>query len=145
LEVKKIILDTNAYSRLLVGDEKVLDALSEAETVYMSIFVLGELFAGFCGGNKERKNRETLRRFLQQPAVKILHAGLETAEIFGQLKNTLKISGTLLPINDVWIAAQAIETGAVIVTFDLHFQHVPGLRVWFNLVQPKPKPPHRSR
>jgi tRNA(fMet)-specific endonuclease VapC len=135
--MKKIILDTNAYSRLLAGDQYVLDALSNTETVYMSIFVLGELYAGFYGGNKERKNREILQRFLLKPAVKILHAGAETAEIFGQLKNNLKKAGKLLPINDVWIAAQAIETGAVLITYDLHFQRVPGLRLWPNLVLPK--------
>jgi tRNA(fMet)-specific endonuclease VapC len=135
--VKKIILDTNAYSRLLAGDEDVLDVLSNTETVYMSIFVLGELYAGFYGGNKERKNREILQRFLLKPAVKILIAGSETAEIFGQLKNTLRQAGKLLPINDVWIAAQAIETGAVLITYDLHFHSVPGLRLWTNLVLPK--------
>ena len=50
--MKKIILDTNAYANLLTGDDKVLDALSSAETVYMSVFVLGELFACFAGGSK---------------------------------------------------------------------------------------------
>jgi predicted nucleic acid-binding protein len=45
--VKKIILDTNAYTRFLAGDQDVLDILGASETVYMSIFVLGELYAGF--------------------------------------------------------------------------------------------------
>ena len=45
--MKAIILDTNAYTRLLAGDENVLDIVASAETVYMSIFVLGELHAGF--------------------------------------------------------------------------------------------------
>jgi tRNA(fMet)-specific endonuclease VapC len=132
--MKKIILDTNAYSRLLTGEEDVLDVLSSAETVYMSIFVLGELYAGFYGGNKERKNRETLRQFLLKPTVKILHAGAETAELFGRLKNNLKKAGRLLPINDVWIAAHGLETGSVLITYDSHFQHVPGLRLWDNVI-----------
>ena len=50
--MKKIILDTNAYTRLLTGEEDVLDVIGTAETVYMSIFVLGELHAGFAGGTK---------------------------------------------------------------------------------------------
>ena len=49
--MKNILLDTNCYSAYLAGDERVLDVLAEAEFVYMSIFVLGELFAGFMGGN----------------------------------------------------------------------------------------------
>ena len=44
--MKAIILDTNAYTRLLAGDENVLGAVASADTVYMSIFVLGELHAG---------------------------------------------------------------------------------------------------
>lgn len=41
--MKKVILDTNAYTKLLAGEGDVLDAISVAETVYMSVFVLGEL------------------------------------------------------------------------------------------------------
>lgn len=128
--MKKIILDTNAYARLLAGDDDVLIAASSAETVYMSVFVLGELFAGFAGGAKKRENREILQRFLIKPAVKILNATAETAEVFGQVKFNLKRSGTPLPINDVWIAAHALETGSAIVTYDTHFKSIPGLRLW---------------
>ena len=128
--MKKIILDTNAYTHLLAGERDVLDALGEAETVFMSIFVLGELYAGFFGGTKEKENKSILRRFLEKPTVKILNATAETAEIFGMIKNTLKKQGTPLPINDVWIAAHGIETGSTILTFDPHFKSVPGLRLW---------------
>lgn len=48
----KVPLDTNALSALWSGDERVLDALGEAECVFMSIIVLGELFAGFRGGTR---------------------------------------------------------------------------------------------
>ncbi|MEA1949479.1 MAG: type II toxin-antitoxin system VapC family toxin [Thermodesulfobacteriota bacterium] len=128
--MKKIILDTNAYTRLLAGDEDVLDIISMADTLYMSIFVLGELYAGFAGGSKEQENRETLNRFLLKPTVKILNATLETAEVFGMVKSKLKTAGTPLPINDIWIAAHAIETGSTIITFDKHFKEVSGLRLW---------------
>ena len=128
--MKKIILDTNAYVQLLAGREEVLDNISTAETLYMSIFVLGELYAGFAGGSKEQENREILDRFLLKPTVKILNATSETAEVFGMLKSSLKAAGTPLPINDVWIAAHAVETGSVLVAFDRHFNQVPGLRLW---------------
>jgi len=128
--MKKIILDTNAYTRLLTGEEDVLDVIGTAETVFMSIFVLGELYAGFAGGRKERENKETLNRFLLKPAAKILNATAETAEVFGKVKQNLKKAGTPLPINDVWIAAHAIETGSTIITYDSHFKNVAGLRLW---------------
>lgn len=128
--MKKIILDTNAYTNLLVGGEDVLDIISSADIVYMSIFVLGELYAGFAGGSKEKENRETLKSFLYKPSVKILNASLETADVFGMVKNKLKTAGTPMPINDIWIAAHAIETGSTIITFDKHFKKISGLRLW---------------
>lgn len=54
----------------------------------------------------------------------------ETADVFGQVKDALKRAGAPIPMNDVWIAAQAIETGSVLITYDRHFSKVPGLRLW---------------
>jgi tRNA(fMet)-specific endonuclease VapC len=107
-----------------------LDVISVAETVYMSIFVLGELHAGFRGGKKEKENKDILQKFLFKHTVKILHATAETAEVFGTIKFNLKKAGNPLPINDVWIAAHGIETGSVLITYDEHFKKVAGLRLW---------------
>jgi tRNA(fMet)-specific endonuclease VapC len=128
--MRNILLDTNCYSAYLAGDERVLDVLSEAESVYMSIFVLGELFAGFRGSRKMQLSRDYLKRFLAKKTVTTLAATLETAEIFGDLKDKLNKAGTPLPINDVWIAAHALETGSVLITYDAHFQEITGLRRW---------------
>ena len=128
--MRKILLDTNAYSRLAGGAEELLDVLGDADVVYFSVFVLGELLAGFRGGKREKQNRQTLREFLASPTVKLLMATEETAEVFGEVKDALRRQGTPLPINDVWIAAHAIEAGAVLVTFDSHFGQVHGLRKW---------------
>ncbi|MCD6533338.1 MAG: type II toxin-antitoxin system VapC family toxin [Deltaproteobacteria bacterium] len=128
--MKNILLDTNCYSAYLTGDERVLNALVEAESVYMSIFVLGELFAGFRGGSKRQQNLDYLKQFLTKKTVKILDATMETAEIFGDLKEKLKKNGSPIPINDVWIAAHALETSSVLITYDAHFQNITGLRRW---------------
>ncbi len=128
--MKNILLDTNCYSAYLSGDERVLNVLVEAETVYMSIFVLGELFAGFRGGSKMQQNLDYLKQFLAKKTVKILDATMETAEIFGDLKEKLKNNGSPIPINDVWIAAHALETSSVLITYDAHFQNITGLRRW---------------
>jgi len=36
--MRKVLLDTNAYARLVAGDGQILDTVSAAEKVYMSIF-----------------------------------------------------------------------------------------------------------
>ncbi|MBI2590522.1 MAG: type II toxin-antitoxin system VapC family toxin [Candidatus Blackburnbacteria bacterium] len=131
--MRKILLDTNAYTKLLLGEKPVLDELARADLIYLPSIVLGELFAGFMGSSREKKNRKLLEKFLQKPGVKMTPVGNETAEIFGDIKHTLSKNGTPLPINDVWIASCAVETGAVVVTFDNHFSKIPGLRVWGHI------------
>jgi len=128
--MKKILLDTNAYSNYLRGNEKVLDALSKADIVYASIFVLGELYSGFKGGAKELWNKDILRSFLEKPTVSVVDTSIETSEIFADIKHSLIKTGNPIPINDVWIAAHAFETGSVLITFDDHFSKIPGLRLW---------------
>ncbi len=130
--MKKILLDTNAYTRLLAGDAFVLHALAEADTVFISIFVLGELYAGFRGGARESQNRSQLKDFMRKPTVRILSANEDTAEIFGKLKHQLKTAGTPIPLNDVWIAAHSLESGSQLITYDAHFTLIPGLLLWKN-------------
>ena len=128
--MKSIVLDTNCYAAYRAGDNRVLEALVNAETVWMSVIVLGELHAGFRGGTKMVENQQQLNLFLAKPTVKILDVSKESAEIFGEVKDQLKKSGTPLPINDVWIAAHTIENGSVLVSYDQHFKEVAGLRYW---------------
>jgi tRNA(fMet)-specific endonuclease VapC len=128
--MRKVLLDTNAFTSLFKGDERVLETISKSDTIYVSIFVLGELLAGFKGGSKELQNKEILNRFLEKNTVEILEATAETADVFGQLKHELRIAGTPIPINDVWIASHALETGSVLITYDIHFKKVKGIRLW---------------
>jgi len=128
--MNKILLDTNAYVRFLRGDEKVMGCLARADTVHVSVFVLGELYAGFKAGSTEKGNKELLERFLLKPTVSVLDATMDTADVFGFIMASLRKSGTPIPINDVWIAAQCLETGSLLVTYDNHFAQIPGLRLW---------------
>lgn len=128
--MKKIIIDTNGYSMLLAGDTSIRDILGEADTVFISIVVLAELYAGFRCGNKEKENRKILKEFLTKPLVVILNCTEETSEIFGEIKCNLKRKGIPIPINDIWIASHAIESGSILITCDAHFKEIDGLRLW---------------
>jgi tRNA(fMet)-specific endonuclease VapC len=131
--MRRIVLDTNAYSAYRVGDSRVLDALAGAEEVFMPLFVLGELYFGFKGGVREQENRMDLRKFLTKPTVSLHRPTEDTAELFGNVKDQLKRKGRPIPINDVWIAASCLELGSVLVTFDNHFREIGGLRIWDHL------------
>jgi len=127
--MKKILLDTNAYSSFRFGDKTILSALGAAETIYLSVFVIGELLVGFAGGKRNKENRIQLEEFKSKQTVKVLFATEETAQVFASIKNALKRAGTPIPSNDLWIAAHALETGSAMVTFDKYFTFVPGLRI----------------
>jgi tRNA(fMet)-specific endonuclease VapC len=129
----KILLDTNAYSSFLSGDKSVFDYIVEAEVIYISTIVIGELFAGFHGGGKLSQNREELKSFLSKDGVEVIDVTVETAEIFGEIKAGLSKKGKMIPLNDIWIAAHSIETGSKLITYDKHFKNISGLRIWEEL------------
>ena len=129
----RILLDTNAYSGFMAGDPIIFDYLVESEAIYLSTVTLGELFAGFHGGSRYSINVKELKSFLSKDGVKVINVTLETSEIFGEIKTLLRNQGEKIPLNDIWIAAHTVETGAKLITYDAHFKHIPGLRVWEEL------------
>jgi tRNA(fMet)-specific endonuclease VapC len=50
-----------------------------------------------------------------------------TSDRYSRIALQLKQQGTPLPSNDVWIAAQTMETGAELITMDNHFKNISGL------------------
>lgn len=128
--MRAVLIDTNAFTALLRGDPDVLKAIDHADCVYASVIVIGELEAGFRGGSRYSANIEILERFLTKQPVEILPVTRDTSDAFGRIKNTLRQKGTPIPINDVWIGAQCIETGAHLLTYDRHFSQIDGLRIW---------------
>ena len=88
--MKKILLDTNAYSALLNGNKEIFGIISKAEVIHFSVIVIGELFAGFNGGSKKQDNINLLNEFLDQSSVETLNVSFETSSIFGLLKHDLK-------------------------------------------------------
>ena len=128
--MKYVLLDTNAYSNLVRGDTAVRDALGRAETVYMSAVVIGELLSGFKSGSHEKRNIAVLTEFLNSPSVRLVGISHDTSEVYAQMMHALRTAGTPIPTNDVWIASQAVETGAVLVTYNAHFKRIATVRVW---------------
>lgn len=61
--MKSILLDTNACFVYRNGNNLVLDGPAGVDKVYMSVFVLGELFYGFEGGERSIENRHELDKF----------------------------------------------------------------------------------
>jgi tRNA(fMet)-specific endonuclease VapC len=120
----RLVLDTSAYSHFRVGHPRVLDFIAAAETVVLSAVVLGELEAGFRLGRREQENRTLLAEFLAEPFVQISEVTASVARHYGRLFTDLRRAGTPIPINDIWIAATALDCGGHLLTFDEHFHQV---------------------
>lgn len=90
--------------------------------------VVGELLFGFRNGTRYQKNLADLED-LAQPGVTLHPVSWVTADRFGRVAADLKRMGKPIPSNDIWIAAHAFETGAELVTMDVHFRHVAGLPI----------------
>lgn len=119
--MSRLCLDTSAYSHFQRGDARAVELIDQAEWVGVPAIVLGELRAGFqLGGQRERNERE-LHAFLANPAVELLTVDGEVSQHYADIVADLRRRGTPLPTNDMWIAATAARAGAIVLTYDEHF------------------------
>ena len=125
-----ILIETNTFSAFIKGDKKVISELGKTNNISISVVTIGELSYGFKKGAKEASNQAILENFIKGLRITILKVTLESAKIYGQIKYDLMKKGLPIPENDIWIAAQAIETGSVLVTYDKHFLQIPRVKVW---------------
>ncbi|MEP7134878.1 MAG: type II toxin-antitoxin system VapC family toxin [Chloroflexota bacterium] len=123
----KVLLDTNIVIALFADDASVKDNLSKTEEVFIPNVVIGELFYG---AHKSTRSKENLTRIedLASSSV-ILGCDTETARIYGEIKNTLRIKGHPIPENDIWIAAIAVQHSLTLVSRDAHFGEIEKLEV----------------
>ena len=128
----RILLDSNAYSRLMRGDDQTAVVVRGATEILMSAVVVGELLYGFRNGSRFDRNASDLRSFLDNPYVSFVPVGSTTADRYSRIASALRAKGHPIPTNDVWIAAHAMETGADLVSADRHFEAVDGI-AWLRL------------
>ena len=117
-----VLLDTNAYSRLMQGEERVIRVANAAKRVLLCSVVLGELESGFRGGSRYDRNTAELKEFCADAKVEKVFSTEKTALNYGELMAALRGAGTKIPTNDVWIGAFAREYGAAICSFDHHMK-----------------------
>jgi predicted nucleic acid-binding protein len=123
----KICIDTNAYSAFKRGNPEIILLFETARTIVVPVVTLGELYAGFHIGTQQKRNVKELQEFLDQNGIEIKSPDQDLAERYGIIVSELRRNGTPIPSNDIWIAATALETGSRLVSYDKHFEVVPGL------------------
>jgi len=129
-----MIFDTSIWVGLAAGQisgQAVHQATGD-ESVFISAISLGELSFGVesCNDPVKRMLRmRFLRKYEQRP---VLDVTARTASAFGLLAAFMKQTGRSprTRVNDLWIAAQAIENDYALLTTNIKdFAGLPGLRV----------------
>jgi len=123
----KILIDTNAYSLYRKEHSPIIRKIAESESVLVSPVVLGEILFGFRRGSRFEHNMSLLTRFLEHEAVEVVPIAEVTADRYARIVLQLRRQGTPIPTNDIWIAAQAMEHGAELLTADSRFERINGL------------------
>ena len=92
-----VALDTNAYSDFMRGVAARVQVVRMATRVFLPVFVLGELRAGFAAGNQQTANETNLDRFLASPRVTLLLPDEATTRHYARLFLELRQQGAAIP------------------------------------------------
>jgi tRNA(fMet)-specific endonuclease VapC len=128
----RVLLDTNAYSAFKRGHPDVVSLVRHSREVLLSTVVAGELLYGFRCGSRFERHVDELEQFAANAFVRILPVTMTTADRFARVAAALRAKGKPIPTNDMWIAAQTMESGAELLSFDEHYASVDGL-AWRRL------------
>lgn len=127
MAVREILLDTNAYTAFKRNVPEAIEIIRHAPIIGINSIVLGELLGGFAVGTREATNKQELKRLLNSNRVRLISIDDDTAEYYAIVYRNLRQKGQLIPTNDMWIAASALQHSLAVFTYDHHFQIVKGL------------------
>jgi tRNA(fMet)-specific endonuclease VapC len=121
----EIALDTSVAVRFLNGDTAITARVFAIPEIILPMVVVGELLFGAENSARPVQNLPRYLEFIS--ACIVMPLGRETAATYARTRLALKRQGRPIPMNDVWIAAQCLEHGWVLVTDDTDFDYVDGL------------------
>ena len=135
----RFMLDTNAVSAFMHGRSVELDtkiAAQRKSSLCISAVTYGETLYGL--RNRPEAVRLATAAEILFRMVEILPWTIEVAEGYGALRADMRRTGISLQPLDMLIAAHAVSAGAVLVTADKAFRHVPGLGIADWTLPPSP-------
>ena len=121
----RYLLDTNIVIAIFADETIVEEKRQSADKVFLPSPAIGELYYGARKSDRPTENLAKINQIVQQ--IRILPCNLGTARWYGIIKDHLRRKGRLIPDNDIWIAAIAMQHGLILVTRDAHFDEVESL------------------
>jgi tRNA(fMet)-specific endonuclease VapC len=121
-----VILDTNALSAWAEGEQAIEPVLRSASMLAVPVVVIGEFDFGIRMSRHYRRYADWLDTNLA--SVEVVSIDHAVAKAYGAVRLELKKAGTPIPVNDTWIAAIARHMGVPIVSRDVHFDAISGIK-----------------
>jgi predicted nucleic acid-binding protein len=108
------------------ADADLENILPDVASQFIPVICLGEYRAGVMQ-SKARKELERWLKLLEQNR-SILRVERDTTLFYADIIADLRQRGRMIPINDVWIAALALQHELPVLSRDGHFDEVKRLR-----------------
>lgn len=139
----RYMLDTNTLIYLMkhkpLSVVERVNRLPASDSLCMSFITWAELLKGAAGSHKPAEARRLLDALAREiPVLFNLQASL--AEHYAAQFRRLKLAGTPIGGNDLWIGCHALSEGATLVTNNVReFERLEGLRLENWVVDPEGK------
>ncbi len=121
-----MIVDTNALSAIADNEAAAARIATRAESIELPVIVLGEYRFGIAQSRRRAEYEQWLGKLIT--ATRVLPVDEETSSQYAKIRAELKKAGQPIPSNDLWTAALARQHRLTLMSRDLHFDHVQGLK-----------------
>lgn len=125
----RLALDTNAYTALGRGDERLASLVANTSQIGLPVTVLGEMHLGILNGSQKEQGNSLLDQFLASSRVEVLDIDDITAKLYGEIATQLRLAGRSIQQNDIWIAALSKQYDYKLATNDAGFEAILGLEL----------------
>ena len=122
----KAVIDTSAVVQLWRNGSRALHPVKRA---IVPLAVHAELLFGLEAAADNGHERRRLDGTYAAMAAEVVVPNEETARRWAKLKDRLRRRGRILPHNDLWIAAAALQLDLPLVSLDRHHHDLPGVAV----------------
>ncbi len=122
-----LVFDTTALSRLLSGDDQIMQLAGQPMyNQYVIPFATeAELKFGFINGSKTVQNTKNYASFKERFGATVFYPNEDTSLVYAEFATWAKQHGIALSNNDIWIAATCNQIGGRLLTLDGDFKHLP--------------------
>jgi tRNA(fMet)-specific endonuclease VapC len=121
------LLDTNVIVAFLREETVIIERVVQADSVLIPSVAIGELAYGAYNSTRQQADLARIHRLMEK--MRVVGCDERTGLHYDAIKAELRRRDRMIPENDIWIAAIALQDNLILVSRDKHFSEVEGLRL----------------